>query len=265
LPRPVLLVWPFQGASWHALWLLAGQTVLPVGDPQPPPFLLRSGTNVPVVTQLVRELVNWGQRPARLGGLCLALRGRSLLSRTGYPLQNTSMNGNVLLALVTGLLTATSALTASWLTSRGNVRTTRVKAEADAAESHASALRDTRQAAYSNFLDSINVFKWQVIAAMSLAAERDTSGAEAIMLTRNNIVGQMSRQQVVALLAGPRTLHVNIRGLSQAAIRLMSDLEVAPKGASASDLDDYLTPAMVHINEATDRFIGEAQAALGTT
>ncbi|WP_328974200.1 hypothetical protein [Streptomyces canus] len=168
------------------------------------------------------------------------------------------------LVLATGVLTAVTALSASWVTSRGATRAARVKAQSEALELRHGQLGDSRRASYAALLNCVIDMRWQLIAAMNFAEAGDAVAADSIMDTRNNMVAELHRHRTVVLLAGPRTLTGDATALTHAAVQLMLDLERALSGPQPSDMEMLLGPSMARLNDATDRFIQSAQDILGT-
>ena len=174
------------------------------------------------------------------------------------------MTGNAYFALIAGVLTASTALAASWVTSKGNLEATRVKAQAEAAEVRLERLRDSRRASYANFLGNVNTMKWQLIDAMNFAIDGDDTAASGIMTTRNTMVGEMNRCRTAVLLDGPRTLEEATKALGDAAVELMLALEKGIAASQPARLVRRLAPSMARLNQAVERFTHEAQAVLGS-
>ncbi|WP_327358067.1 hypothetical protein [Streptomyces sp. NBC_01304] len=168
------------------------------------------------------------------------------------------------LVLATGVLTAVTALSASWVTSRGAIRTARVKAQSEALEARHDRLGDSRRASYAVLLNYVIDMRWQLIAAMNFVGAGDAAAADAIMRTRNKMVAELHRHETAVLLEGPRSLNAVASALTHAAVQLMLDMERTLNGPQPSDMETLLAPSMDRLSHATDRFIQSAQDVLGT-
>ncbi|MFK4069731.1 hypothetical protein [Streptomyces sp. NPDC029674] len=143
-------------------------------------------------------------------------------------------------AIWIAVLTAGTAIGASWVTSRGNADAARVQAEASAAAQRAATHQDRMRAAHLAFIEQINAMgdlyrKVPTILGMKSLTEREAALAQHLEEMRTGY-GEFHRQINVVTLDGRRSSQPAADAVHAASTHVYKTLQAIADGTrNASD------------------------------
>lgn len=175
------------------------------------------------------------------------------------------MQQTVLIALITGVLTATAALTASWLTSRATIRAAQINVVSNAETQRRERARDLRRAAYVDLLTYVTEIRWRVRDLITRAASGDGTALTEFRSARNIVGGELARRRYVVYMVGPEPIREPVDRLQKALDLLADELERALQLNEPDEIRAAVRQSRDSISRETQEFILRAQAALADT
>lgn len=173
-----------------------------------------------------------------------------------------SVQQTVLVALVTGILTATAALTASWLTSRATIKAAQVNVKSAAEIQRQDRIRDLRRSAYVDLLIYVTQIRWRARDLVARAAAGDTTAVEEFRRERNATGSELERRRYVVHLEGPESIRASVDRLQGAIDQLADDLDVALGMADKDEIEAAARTARGAVRKESLEFLVQAQAVL---
>ena len=167
------------------------------------------------------------------------------------------MQQTVLVALVTGVLTATAALTASWLSSRSTIRA----AELNIRFGSARARHEQRRTAYVDLLTSVTEIRWRTRDLAARAGAGDTTAVNDYRAWRGIAGNELARRRYVVELEGPDEVQKSVRQLNLAIDRFADDLDAALQ-LSGPEVRAAIRDSRAAVGRASQSFLETARAAL---
>lgn len=167
-----------------------------------------------------------------------------------------------MVALVTGILTASAALTASWLTSRATINAARLNVTTNAENQRRERARDLRRSAYVDLLTYVAEVRWRVRDLVHRAAAGDETALIEFRTERNAVGGELARRRYVVYLEGPESIRESVDRLQAALDLLGDDLDRALQLRDPDAIRAEVRAAREALSQETQAFIAQAQAAL---
>lgn len=168
----------------------------------------------------------------------------------------------VLVALVTGVLTAATALTASWLTARATIRAARVQVESAVALQRRERTRELRRTAYVEFVTVVSEFRWRTRELARRAASGDPTALVEYRGTRNDAGRELARARYVVHMEGPDPMRQAADRVRGAVDRLADDVDVALGLSDADQIRATVRDSRAALRQRTEEFLALAQETL---
>jgi hypothetical protein len=175
------------------------------------------------------------------------------------------MQQTVLVALTTGVLTAATALAASWLTSRATIKAARVNVEAVTESQRRDRTRELRRTAYVDLLTYVTEIRWRVRDLVERAAAGDETELSEFRNTRNSAGNELARRRYVVYLEGPESVQESAVRLQDAIDRLADDLDVALRLKDPAKIRAVVKESRDAVSRESHEFIRFARSALDET
>jgi hypothetical protein len=175
------------------------------------------------------------------------------------------MQQTAVVALITGILTATVALMASWLTSRATISAARVNVTSNAQTQRRERARDLRRTAYVDLLTYVAEVRWRVRDLIHRAGAGDETALIDFRSGRNVVGGELARRRYVVYLEGPESIRQPVERLQAAFDRLGDDLDRALQLHDPDEIRAEARESRDALSRETQNFIVQAQAALTDT
>jgi hypothetical protein len=137
------------------------------------------------------------------------------------------MQDTVWVALTTGVVTAATALAASWLTGQASVKAARVQVEAVADGQRRDRLHMSRRTAYAELLTYVTEVRWMAGDLIQRAAAGDNTALDTFRSTRRDVGRELARRRYLVFLEGPESIADAISRLQSAIDHLDDTLEAA--------------------------------------
>ncbi|WP_157852777.1 hypothetical protein RFN58_18535 [Streptomyces iakyrus] len=166
-----------------------------------------------------------------------------------------------------GVLTALTAIGASWVTSRGNTSSARIEAEVNAHASHVAKVRDERRRAYSEMSASAHALAevfWRMVEVdRSVDNSRKAEIINEMQIASRKALGGVTKASTEVYLQGPEPVAKEARALQQAAVA--SFWKLGEIGDARGDQRNQYTLAYQAFRAQHHRFIDVARAGLEVT
>jgi hypothetical protein len=166
-------------------------------------------------------------------------------------------------AVLTGSLTAGTALLASWLAGRATIAAAQINVESMADNRRRDHMRELRRSAYVEYIAYTTHLLWRARDAERRAGAGDSTARTQFIENRSGIGNELARLHLVVYLEGSETVQDSASRLRQSFNRLAQDLDTALRlndphqirlvlGESvrivSSNIDDFLQAARVDLN-----------------
>jgi hypothetical protein len=173
-----------------------------------------------------------------------------------------AVDPTVQVALATGLLTAATALTASWLTGRSTIRAARMQAEFAAANHRSDRSREMRRAAYVDYITYVAQVRWRTRDLVRRAASGDATALAEFRSNRNDVGHELARRRYVVHLEGPASMQQAVDEVQEAINRLADELDVALGLTDPAQIRAMVEDSRTAIRHRTETLIDCARQAL---